>query len=166
MSIPWVIYAFIFIELLFVTYLDIKYRVIKNFWSLINIIFAIILFISFPDLYPVSVETFQFTIVFIFAGFMLFMLKIMGGGDSKFLATVFLLIPLKFQDEVFYYLLISTVIIGSIAFIQNLIINWSKIIEGIKAKEKGVLKNYFGRKFPYAPVILLSWVWFGWKTYL
>jgi prepilin peptidase CpaA len=92
-------------------------------------------------------------------------MKIMGGGDSKFLATIFLLIPLRFQDTVFYYLLISTIIIGSISFIQNIIINWDLIANAVRSKEKGAIRKCFGRKFPYAPVVLLTWGWFGWTIY-
>ena len=90
------------------------------------------------------------------------MLKVMGGGDSKFLATVFLVIPLKQQDIVFYNLLISTIIIGGIVFVNNIIVYRRELYKSIKNMDVEGIKKCFGKKFPYAPVILLAWVWFGW----
>jgi prepilin peptidase CpaA len=109
---------------------------------------------------------FQFALVFIVVGFGLYMFKIMGGGDSKFLATFFLLIPLNFQEQVFYYLLIITIIVGLIIFINNLIVSHEKIIESIKNKNIDGIKSCFGSKFAYAPVILITWIWFGWTIYI
>lgn len=160
------VYLFLFVELALVSYLDIKYRKIKNIWSLLNIIVAIILFGLYPQSYPLSVEMFQFAMVFIVVGFGLFMLKIMGGGDSKFLATFFLLVPLDYQEIVFYYLLIFTIIIGVIKFFHSVITNYSKLVEGFQTKNMVMIKSCFGTKFAYAPVIFLTWVWMGWILYL
>lgn len=80
---PIAIYLFIFIELCFVAYLDFKYKKIKNIWSVLNLLIALILFFAYPDLYPFGIEMFQFTLVFLLVGFVLFMLKVMGGGRFK-----------------------------------------------------------------------------------
>ena len=79
--IPWPIYIFILIELCIVAYLDLKYRKIRNVWILVNVVISIGLFISFPKFYILKIESFQFSIAFIFVGFLLFMMKIMGGGE-------------------------------------------------------------------------------------
>ena len=160
------IYIFLLIELSFVAFLDLKYRKIKNVWSVLNIIVAIALFAGFPNNYPLNIEMFQFALVFIVVGFALFMFKIMGGGDSKFLATFFLLVPLNFQEQVFYYLLIITIIVGLLFFINNIIVNHEKIFENMKERNIYGIKSCFGSKFAYAPVILITWIWFGWKIYI
>ncbi len=149
-----------------VAILDIKYRKILNYWSLLNIAVAVFLFISYPESYPLTIEMFQFALVFIVVGFGLFMMKIMGGGDSKFLATFFLLIPLNLQEAVFYYLLVNTVIIGSLFFINNIIVNHEKLIESFKNRNLEGIKGCFNNKFAYAPVILLTWMWIGWILYI
>lgn len=85
------LYLFILIELIFVSIGDVKNRKIPNMWVITNIVVSIFLFILFPNMYELRGETFQFPIVFIFVGFLLFQLKVMGGGDSKYLASFFLL---------------------------------------------------------------------------
>ena len=160
------LYIFLLIELSFVAFLDFKYRVIKNYWSVINLIIALVLFVSQSSLYPFSLGTFQFSIAFFIVGFLLYLLNVMGGGDSKFLATFFLLIPLNQQEAVFYYLLLITIIIGLAFFLKNIIINFEKLINGLKMKNKQMVKECFGTKFPYAPVIWVTWIWMGIKTYL
>ncbi|MEE2670558.1 MAG: prepilin peptidase [Bdellovibrionota bacterium] len=159
--IPIPIYIFILLELLAVSYLDIKFRKIKNFWSILNIILALSLFFIFPDLYVLQVDSFYFTFVFFIVGFFLFLLRIMGGGDSKFLATFFLIIPSIAQDEVFIHLLTATVIVGSGFFLSNIIKNFEKIVTSLKASDLQGVKSCFGKKFAYAPVILLAWITFG-----
>lgn len=164
--IPLHIYIFLLIELGFVAYLDIKYKKIKNHWSLLNLFIGINLFIFYKDIYPLSIDSFQLPLVFIFVGFVLYLLKIMGGGDSKLLATFFLLIPLNQQEIVFYYLLINTVIIGLTVFFKNIVVNFRTIIKGFRENDLQTIKSCFGRKFPYAPVILFTWIWYGLKNYI
>jgi len=159
--ITWPIYLFILIELIFVTYLDVKHRKIANTWSLINIGIAVVLFSLFPKAYPVVFGTFQFSIVFILVGFFLFILKIMGGGDSKFLASFFLIVPLDKQDQVFLLLLISTVIIGVIVLVINIFSKWETLVTSLREKNIQGVKSCFGTKFAYAPVILVTWILFG-----
>lgn len=159
--IPLPIYIFIFLELSFVTYYDIKYKKISNLWSLLNIALAITLFVLFPNFYKFGWSTFQFSMVFLVVGFFLFLLKIMGGGDSKYLASFFLIVPTASQDLVFYYLLISTIIVGLIFFVRNLIEQRKNITESFKKKDIEGVKSSFGSKFAYAPVIMLTWFLIG-----
>jgi len=160
------LFLFILIELFFVSFGDIKFRKIKNYWSILNIIGSGFLFILFPDMYPFGIESFQFTVVFIIVGFALFMMKIMGGGDSKYLASFFLLVPLGLQEQVFYYLLIWTIVIGIFIFIKNVIHNREQLFQSIKNIDTNGVKSCFGSKFAYAPVILITWVYTGWELYL
>jgi prepilin peptidase CpaA len=160
--IPLPLYIFILIELIFVSVGDIKYRKIPNLWIILNLFASATLFISFPEIYEFRNEAFQFTVVFIIVGFALFLLKVMGGGDSKFLASFFLMIPFSFQDKVFSYLLVSTVMIGCAFFIHNIFKNHEEIYTSVRDKNLQGVKKCFGTKFPFAPVILVTWVLIGW----
>lgn len=160
--IPLSVYIYIFINLLFVSYGDIKTQKIPNLWSILNIIVFIALLFVFPQQYSFTFETFFFSIVFLIVGFILFLLKIMGGGDSKFLFTFFLVVPLSAHFVTLYSLIIATVMIGSFFFITNLVKNFDKIVEYAKVGNKKGIKDCFGTKFSFAPVILISWIFVGW----
>ena len=164
--IPGEIFSLALIELCTVSFLDLKFRKIKNSWSLLNIALATACFFLYPEVYIFSWDSFQFSCVILLVGFGLFLLKIMGGGDSKFLSTFFLLIPVAAQDLVFSYLLAVTVVIGLGMLIFNTIRNYKKLILSLKTSDIVGVKNCFGTKFPYAPVILLAWILTGYKIFL
>jgi prepilin peptidase CpaA len=161
--IPWWIFLFLTIELITVSIQDVRTQKISNYWSKLNLItFLILLFIA-PEYYRFEWGTFFYSLVFLFVGFSLFLLKIMGGGDSKFLSTFYLLVPVALQPDALKYLLISTMIIGLFFLITNFAKNYQKIIEHTRKGEIHLIKQYFGSKFSFAPVILLSWVWLGFE---
>lgn len=160
--IPISIYIYLCIVLLFVSYGDIKTQKIPNIWSILNIIVFLVLLFVFPKYYSFEFETFFFSIVFLIVGFVLFLLKIMGGGDSKFLFTFFLVVPLQAHFVTLYALIIATVMIGSFFFITNLVKNFDKIVEYAKIGDSKGIKACFGTKFSFAPVILISWIFVGW----
>jgi prepilin peptidase CpaA len=85
----------------------------------------------------------------------------MGGGDTKYLFSLFLLIPISLQGKVFYFLLISTIIIGGFLLIQNTLKNFKPLWKAILDGNTQEVKSYFGTKFSYAPVILVTWLWVG-----
>lgn len=157
------IYIFILIELVFVAIGDIKTNKIPNFWSILNLVtFPILLFLA-PNAYTIVGDTFLYPMAFLGIGFGLFLLRIMGAGDVKFLSTFFLIIPNEIKESVFTMLLISTVIIGGFVFITNFIRNYESIVGSLKQKDVQRVKSFFGTKFSYAPVILMSWLWVGWN---
>lgn len=156
------LYLFILIELIFVSIGDVKNRKIPNMWVITNIVVSIFLFILFPNMYELRGETFQFPIVFIFVGFLLFQLKVMGGGDSKYLASFFLLVPYSYQDKVFSYLLLSTILIGCASFINSLFQEYPQFIKSLRDRDLQGVKKCFGTKFAFAPVILITWILTGW----
>jgi prepilin peptidase CpaA len=92
-------------------------------------------------------------------------MKIMGGGDSKYLASFYLLVPFELQDDAFLSLLYATIIIASTMFIVNIIVGREFLYEAWREKKLDKLKLVFGKKFAYAPLILFSWIWFGIKNY-
>lgn len=159
--IPLPIYLFVLIELAVVSYGDIKTNKIPNMWSILNLVAFIALLFVTPELYQFKLETFAFSAAFLAVGFVLFLLKIMGGGDSKYLFSLFLLVPLNLHEKVFYYLLLSTVIIGGFLLIQNTLKNIKPLWEAILDGNTRRVKSFFGTKFSYAPVILVTWIWIG-----
>ena len=162
---PIVVYLFISIQLLFVAYIDFKTKKISNVWMLINFIFFIVLTFVFPQSYDWSIQVFIFPMAFLFVGFSLFMLNIMGGGDSKYLSSLYLLVPLEHQESTFVYLLYATILVGSTLLLFNILKNLDIIILHFRMRDIAGIKRIFGKKFTYAPVIFIAWMWFGWQNY-
>lgn len=161
---PMIVFIFISIQLLVVAYVDFKTRKISNLWILINFIFFCVLTFLFPKIYFWKFSVFLFSTAFLFVGFALFFMNIMGGGDSKYLASFYLLVPLQFQESVFLYLLYTTVIVGSSLLLFNALKNFDDILLLMKIGDVNGIKKIFGKKFTYAPVIFIAWMWFGWQN--
>ena len=89
----------------------------------------------------------------------------MGGGDSKYLSSLYLLVPLNLQEAVFIYLLYATILVGSSLLLYNALKNLDIIVIHIRMKDVAGIKKIFGKKFTYAPVIFIAWMWFGWQNY-
>lgn len=161
---PLVVYIFISIQLLFVAYIDFKSKKISNMWLVINFAFFCLLTIVIPDVYVWSFKAFLFPLVFILVGFVLFVMNIMGGGDSKYLSSMYLLVPMQFQEDAFTYLLYSTVVVGGSLLLYNLLKNLDIILVHFRMGDVRGIKRIFGKKFTYAPVIFIAWMWFGWQN--
>lgn len=158
-----VVYVFLAIQVLSVAYYDFQTKKISNNWIIFNILLYLIFLMIFPAYYKFSFETFVWPIGFFVAGFLLFILKIMGGGDSKYLASFFLLIPVQLHEEAFLSLAVATILVGGSVFIKNLLNNTEKLITAWQTKDVSLVRGVFGKKFVFAPVIFISWMWFGWK---
>lgn len=163
---PMIVFIFISMQLLVVAYVDFKTSKISNIWILINFIFFCVLTFLFPKIYVWNINALIFPLVFLLVGFTLFVMNIMGGGDSKYLASFYLLIPLGFQETVFLYLLYTTVIVGSSLLLFNALKNFDNIVLLVKVGDINGIKKIFGKKFTYAPVIFIAWMWFGWQNRL
>ena len=161
---PIVVFIFVSLQLLVVAYVDFKTKIISNKWMIINFLFFAFLTFLFPNHYYWKPSTFVFPLAFIVVGFGLYFLKIMGGGDSKYLSSLFLIVPYAFHENFFLYLLYTTVIVGSSLLVINFIKNFDKIVLLIKIQDIAGIKKLFGKKFTYAPVIFISWMWFGWQN--
>ncbi len=161
---PLIAYIFITLQLFVVTYFDFKARKISNLWIVLNIIVYLFLLFNFPREYPLVPEHFIFPLGCLIIGFLFFLIKIMDAGDSKYLFSLFLLINKEYQFTFFKCLLFSTAIVGSILLLLHGIRNFDKIKRAILLMDFGQLKGVFGSKFIYAPIILISWVGFGWKA--
>jgi len=163
---PLLVFIFISIQLLFVAYIDFKTTKISNLWVAINFIFFVVLTFVYPQIYVWKFSAFLFSLAFLFVGFVLFLMNIMGGGDSKYLASFYLLVPHPFQETVFLYLLYTTVIVGSSLLLFNAIKNFDNIVVLVRIGDIRGIKKIFGKKFTYAPVIFIAWMWFGWQNRL
>lgn len=159
------VFIFLSIQLLVVAYIDFKSNKISNVWLLINFLFFCVLTFVYPQIYVWSFGILLFPLVFLIVGFALFVLNIMGGGDSKYLSSLYVLIPLGFQDIVFLYLLYTTVIVGSSLLLFNALKNFDKIVLFVRMGDVKGIKKIFGKKFTYAPVIFIAWMWFGWQNH-
>lgn len=159
--IPLILFYLILIQLLVVSLGDIINKKIPNFWPLLNIVLYPILCWLYPEYYQLHWGSFIYPLAFLVVGFFLFLLRIMGGGDSKYLFSLFLILPLILHEPMFKFLLLSTFIIGSFALITNLTSNLGKIVTGLRSGDYNEVKKYFGTKFAYAPVILIAWIWLG-----
>lgn len=158
------IYFFILIELVIVSYVDLLYRKIKNIWPVFNLAVFFIFTVLLSDVYHFEFKHFTYFLVFIIVGLFLFALKIMGAGDSKFLATLFLLIPTYIQDLFMLYLLYSTIIVGGMFLLHSMIKSRKSLLDAIKTLDVSLVKEIFGTKFTFAPVILGAWIWLGWDV--
>lgn len=159
--IPLSVYLFLLIQLTAVAYLDFLHKKISNNWPLLNIVVFVVLLIIMSDTYSFRVDTFFYSIAFLVVGFGLFTLKIMGAGDSKYLFTFYLLVPSTAHEDAFLCLIYSTLIVGTLTLATNLIKNMETIKASLRTGELMMIQKIFGKKLAFAPVILLSWLWFG-----
>jgi prepilin peptidase CpaA len=157
------IFFFILLELLVVSYADMMYKKIKNIWSLLNITTYIIFIFIFPSDYFFNFKHWLYPSVFLGVGFFLFVIKIMGGGDAKFLASLFLLVPSYLQDKFLLLLLYSTVFVGLTMFLYNCYTSRDILKQAWAERSILMVKGVFGTRFTYAPVILIAWIWLGWE---
>lgn len=157
------IYIFLFLQLLFVGWIDLKFKRISNWWALMNVlIFLGLLFID-PHTYAFRFSTFFFSLAFLIVGFSLFMAKIMGAGDVKYLFSFYLLVPQRYHDSVFLALLYVTISVGTVLLMYNALKNFNRLWYALVFRDIHMIKVVFGKKFSFAPIILASWIWFGWE---
>jgi prepilin peptidase CpaA len=150
MNFPLPIYILGLTQLLIISWIDLKTRKISNWWILVNLVIYLSLLFIFPQIYTLEVTTWLYPLGFVLVGFPLFLLGIMGAGDSKFLAGLFLIIPVGLQHTFFMKLIGSTV---------SCVRNYSLVTWVFKTGQWAELKQLRGSRFSYAPVILLAWLW-------
>ena len=168
MKLPAAIYFFLLLEVVIVAVIDIKTKKIWNMWTLVNMAFAILCVFLFREHYPVGWSLVEYPLYFLVGGFILWLLKIMGAGDVKYLFSFFLLVPSALHDQTFTYLLYTTILIGLSVLMYNVGRRFSFFWMAFRIRDREMLKQVFGTKFSYAPSILLTWIWLGWgnKEYI
>ena len=155
------IFVLILIQLIFVASIDIKTHKISNYWSLVNVVLAVIFYLILKDIYVWSWEVLLFPVGFIVFGFIFFLMGIMGAGDSKYISSLFLTLPLEMHLEFFEKLLLSTVLVGAITLLVKVIPNFSKLKTYLLTRYWKGIKEIIRSRISYAPVILLAWIVLG-----
>ncbi|MDH4468719.1 MAG: hypothetical protein QE271_11735 [Bacteriovoracaceae bacterium] len=165
MSIEILVYSFLLVQAFFVSLVDIKHKMISNHWIYLNLACFGILFFLYPHIYSVSITPFLMASTFLAVGFVLYFLKVMGAGDSKYLFTFFLLIPPPWLDGAFFDLLVCTMVIGSFSLFTTIAQNFQRMSLYARTGYIRGFRECLGTKFPFAPVILISWAWLGIKVF-
>jgi len=159
--IPVFVYCLILFELFTVAWIDFRTEKISNKWILVNLIGSVILHLTLGSYYLLSWEIIIFPLGFILFGFLLFLINVMGAGDSKFLASLFLLIPLALHTLFFEKLVLATLVTGLILFLYRIAKNGSKLKAFLHSHHWQGVKETLQSRFSYAPVILLAWLVLG-----
>jgi prepilin peptidase CpaA len=160
------VYGLVLIQLLAVSWIDIKIKKISNRWFLLNSLLSMGCYVFLKDEYPLNWTILIFPISIIVIGFLLFLVDIMGAGDSKYLATLFLLTPPSLQMLLMEKLVYSTAMVGIVLLALKFIKDFQKIkAYAFNTYWKG-LKETIRSRFSYAPVILLAWILLGMQLWL
>ena len=160
-----VVFTVILIELLTVAWIDFKTEKISNKWIFVNTLAALGLHLFARQLYPITWEILLFPVGFIVIGFFLYLLNIMGAGDSKFLASLFLIIPLEFHLSFFEKLVYSSIAVGTILFSYRIFKNSSDLKAFFVSQYWAGIRKSLQSRFSYAPVIFLAWIMTGFNIW-
>ena len=148
---PKELYFFLLIQLFAVAWLDFKYRKISNVWILINLIVFGVTYFYIKGDYNFNYLQVYYPIVFFVVGFAFYMLRIMGGGDSKYLVSMYLLIPLNFHESFLYNLLAVTCAIGGAQFLYNSYKGRDLLKQFLKTKKFIIPQKMLWKKIPFCP---------------
>jgi prepilin peptidase CpaA len=159
------VFTLVLVELLVVGWIDYKTQKISNKWILVNAVTAVILHIVASHLYPLSWNLLLFPVGFIVIGFLLFLVNVMGAGDSKYLASLFLLIPLEYQLLFFEKLVVSTIITGSILLTIKVITERERLKAYLLSRYWPGIKDTIKSRFSYAPVVTVAWILLGFNLW-
>jgi prepilin peptidase CpaA len=160
------IFSIILFELIVVAWIDLKIKKISNSWIISNLLLSFCLRFLFSDFYFWSWESLVYPAGWLFIGFILFQLKIMGAGDSKYLASLYLLIPLDLHWPMLEKLLFSTMIVGASLILIKVIKDFVQVkAQLLTGHWKGLLITVKSN-FSYAPVILVAWILLGVENWL
>jgi prepilin peptidase CpaA len=102
----------------------------------------------------------------ILIGFLLFLLGVMGAGDSKYLASLFAIIPPDLHMEMFLQLINATVAVGFVLMSFKIARDFKKIKAYALTNYWQGIKQTIRSRFSYAPVIFLAWVLLGFKLWI
>lgn len=155
------LYGFIAFQLLIVALIDFKSKKISNYWHLLNFLLGVALYIFMPETFQLKWEILLFPVGFILFGFLLFLAGIMGAGDSKYLASLCLVIPLEYHLPFLEMLLVCTIVVGAILLLYRVFRDFRKLQAYAWSRYWQGIKDVIKSEFSYAPVIFLAWVFLG-----
>ncbi len=159
------LYLLLGLELIVISAIDLRHKKISNLWSILNVTIAIIAWFT-EHLGPWNFQVLLFPVGFIIIGFFLFNWRIMGAGDSKLLASLFLCLPLSYHLIYFEQLLYSTMAVGFILLLLRIFRSWREFRSLLMSQHWQGLLTMIKSHFSYAPVMLLAWVLMGVKIWL
>lgn len=160
------VFILVMIELLIVGWIDFKTKKISNYWIILNLVLSVGLYSMASVDYHLGWNILIFPAGFIAGGFILFLLNVMGAGDSKFLASLFLLTPTEYQFILFEKIIVSTIFTGAILLSINFFRNRKVLIAFTINRHWRGIKDIIKSRFSYAPVISVAWILLGkdlWK---
>jgi prepilin peptidase CpaA len=160
-----VLYFFLISELLWVAWIDIQTKKISNIWSGLHVLLAFILYFLPITTYSFRWEVLIFPIGILVLGFLLYLVNVMGAGDSKYLASLFLIIPLDAQSIFLKKLIISTMMTGGLLLIFQILKKWPVLRAYLWSRYWKGLKETVRSRFSFAPVIGVAWILFGWELW-
>lgn len=150
------VFIFLIIQLIVVSAIDIRKSKISNRWVLLNLGLAPVVYFTFPSTYHWDWAVLFFPLGFIIFGFILFLMGIMGAGDSKFLASLFLLIPGEEQWNFAEMLLYATLLVGFLLLVRTIVKKRSEVKAYLISHHWRGLLSLIESRFSYAPVILIA----------
>lgn len=153
------LFAFLLAELLVVSYIDVRTKKISNLWSISHIVIFLGI-MAYTQEYP-SGSHFIFPVGMIVAGFVLFVFHIMGAGDSKYIASIFLLTPTPLHMLFMEKLLTVTILVGTLLIMLKYFKNAAKIKAYLMTFYLKAVQSEIHSRISFAPVILVSWILFG-----
>lgn len=156
-----VIYCLLFTELVWVGWTDLQTKKISNGWILVNAVLAFVFYLLKTPSYEFSWGIFIFPLATLLVGFILFLIDVMGAGDSKFLASLFLTIPIDGQNIFLKKLILSTIITGTLLLAYRIFKQGPILKAYLISRHWGGLKKMIGSRFSYAPVIGVAWLLLG-----
>lgn len=161
----YLVFGLILVQLIIVGWIDFKTAKISNKWLFLNAALAVILHICASDLYPITWEILIFPAGFIAIGFILFLMNVMGAGDSKYLAGLFLIVPLEYQVLFFEKLVLSTIFTGTILLLVRIFIHREKLRAYFISRYWDGIKETIRSRFSYAPVVTVAWILLGFNLW-
>ncbi len=153
------LFAILLFELFIVSYIDVRTKKISNLWVIAHVVGFLLLGLVSGE-WPTGYH-YIFPAGTIVLGFALYVFQIMGAGDSKYLASLFLLIPTSLQMLFMEKLLTVTIFVGTILLTMKFVKSAAKIKAYIMTMYLKAVRAEIHSRFSYAPVILVAWILFG-----
>jgi prepilin peptidase CpaA len=160
------IFVLVLIQLTIVAWIDLKRKTISNRWHFLNLVMAMGLYAWNVDPFLFKWQVLLLPLGYVLFGFLMFLVGIMGAGDSKYLASLNLIIPLEFHLPFFESLLTCTIFLGTGIFLFRVFRDRQRLYAYVWARHWQGIKEAIKSEFSYAPVFFLAWMLLGAKIWI
>jgi prepilin peptidase CpaA len=151
--------------LVVVALIDLRTRRISNYWNLMNLLALGAFSTLWGEFYSWDWRLLLLPLGFVVVGFLLFLAGIMGAGDSKFLATFSLALPLSLHADFLEALITVTVLVGALLLTLRLVTQFGQVKAYLIGLHWQGLRELFRTQNSFAPVILLGWLLLGYRYF-